>query len=95
MIAGQPQHQVRLLQMASVSQPSPLTVFDCQHNPEPSPIVADGGALPPLGGNYYQRANIVPEGIIIRGGKKGLYVEGVPCVAVVPQYCLTIPSFSH
>ena len=78
--------------MASFSQTSPLTVFDCQHNPEPSPIVADGAALPPLGGNYYQRANIVPEGIIIRGGKRGLYVEGVACVAVVPQYCLTIPS---
>ena len=45
-----------------------------------------------LGGNYYQQANIVPEGIIIREGKRGLYVEGVPCVAVVPQYCLTIPS---
>ena len=85
MIVSSPHHQVRLLQMASVSQPSPLTVFDCQHNPEPtsppSPIVADGAALPPLGGNYYQRANIVPEGIIIRG-KEG-FVCGYYCNVIV------------
>ena len=78
-----------LLQLASISQLSPLTVFDCQHNPEPSPIVADGAALPPLGGNYYQRANIVPEGIIRGGRGVCVWKEG----RIVPQYCpTTIPS---